>query len=115
MFDQLRNLRDLASMMGNLGDIKGKAEGLEQKLAEKTVEAESGAGAVRVVMNGKCEVQSLRIEPAMLVALTGGGSDADREMVEDLVAAAFNAAVTKAHDLMREAVTDLAGGMSLPE
>lgn len=114
MFDQLRNLRDMASMMNNMGDMKSKVEGLEQKLAEKTVEAESGAGAVRVVMNGKCVVQSLRIEPAMLAALTGSGVDADRELVEDLIAAAVNAAVDKAHNLMRETVAELAGGMGLP-
>lgn len=117
MFDQLRNLREMASMMGslgNLGDLKSKAQGLEQKLAEQTVEAESGAGAVRVVMNGKCEVLSLRIEPAMLSALTGGGTDTDRELVEDLIAAAMNAAVEKAHDMMRQTLTDLAGGMGLP-
>ena len=114
MFDQLKNLKEMASLMGNMGDMRSKIEGLEEKLGQKTVEADSGAGAVRVVMNGKCQVVSLRIEPAMLAALAGGGAEADRVMVEELITAAVNAAVEKAHVEMKDTLGELAGGMNLP-
>lgn len=114
MFDQLKNLKDLAGMMGNLGEMKQKLEDAQQALAEKTAEGEAGAGAVRVVMNGKFEVQSVSIDPAMVGALAGAGTDADREMVEELLAAGFNSAAQKVQELMKDSLGDVAGGLNLP-
>lgn len=114
MFDNLRNLKDLAGMMGNLGEMKEKFERAQAQLAEKTAQGEAGAGAVRVVINGKFEVQSVAIDPAMVGALVGTGSDADREMVEELLAAAFNDAAQKVQSLMQETLGEAAGGLNLP-
>jgi len=114
MFDNLRNLKDLAGMMGNLSEMKEKFEQAQAQLAEKTAEGESGAGAVRVVLSGKFEVQSVSIDPAMVGALAGTGSDADREMVEELLAAAFNDAAQKVQALMQETLGEAAGGLNLP-
>jgi len=112
MFDNLKNLKDLAGMMGNLGEMKQKFEEAQAQLAEKTAEGE--AGAVRVVMNGKLEVLSVAIDPAMVGALAGTGSDADREMVEELLAAAFNDAAQKVQSLMQASLGEAAGGLNLP-
>ena len=84
------------------------------QLAEKIAEGEAGAGAVRVVMNGKLEVLSVAIDPAMVGALAGTGSDADREMVEELLAAAFNDAAQKVQSLMQASLGEAAGGLNLP-
>ena len=114
MFDQLKNLKDMASMMGNASELREKFMQLQAELAQKTVDAEAGAGAVRVTVNGKLEVQRVELDPAMLSTLAGGGGDADREMVEELIVAATNAAMQKAHALIREQMGQLTGGMNIP-
>jgi hypothetical protein len=114
MFDQLKNLKDLAGMMGNLGEMKQKLEAAQEALAEKTAEGEAGAGAVRVVMNGKFEVLSVTIDPAMVGVLAGAGTDADRAMVEELVAEGFNSAAEKVQELLKGSLGEMAGGLNLP-
>lgn len=114
MFDQLKNMKDLAGLMGNLGNIKEKMEQAQAELATKTVEAESGAGAVRVTMNGKFEVIGIAIDPAMISTLAGSGTDADRQMVEELIASAMNAAVLKVQELLQDTLGEAAGGLNLP-
>lgn len=114
MFDNLKNLKELAGMMGNLGEMKQKMEAAQQALAERTAEGVAGAGAVRVVMNGKFEVQSVAIDPAMVGALAGTGTDADREMVEELLAAAFNDAALKVQAIMKDSLGDVTEGLNLP-
>ena len=114
MFDQLKNLKSLASMFGNMDEIKAKFEQFQQDLARRTVEGDAGAGAVRVVMNGKFEVLEVRIDPAMMAALSGDGNEQDRAMVEDLIAAAFNATLAKAQELVRGEMSRVTGGLNLP-
>ncbi|MEM9111135.1 MAG: YbaB/EbfC family nucleoid-associated protein [Planctomycetota bacterium] len=114
MFDQLKNLKELAGLMGNLGDIKEKVEQAQADLAAKTVQAESGAGAVRVTMNGKFEVVQVEVDPAMITTLAGAGTDADRQMVEELIASAMNAAVSKVQDLLKDTIGEATGGLNLP-
>jgi hypothetical protein len=114
MFDQLKNMKDLASLMGNLGGLKEKMEQAQAELATKTVEAESGAGAVRVTMNGKFEVVDVTIDPVMITTLAGTGTDADRQMVEELIASAMNAAVLKVQELLKDTLGEATGGLNLP-
>jgi len=114
MFDQMKNLKDLAGMFGNREEIQQKVQQLQEELARKTVEADAGGGAVRVTCNGKLEVQQVRIEPSMLGALTGEGQDADREMVEELIASATNAAIAKAQQMAQDEMAELASGMNIP-
>lgn len=114
MFDQLKNIKELAGLMGNLGDLKAKMEQAQAELATKTVQAESGAGAVRVKMNGKFEVVEVKIDPAMIMTLAGTGTDADRQMVEELIASAMNAAVLKVQELLQDTLGEATGGLNLP-
>lgn len=111
MFDQLKNMKDLAGLMGNLGGLKEKMEQAQAELATKTVQAESGAGAVRVTMNGKFEVVDVTIDPVMITTLAGTGTYADREMVEQLIASAMNAAVGKVQELLQETIGEATGGL----
>ena len=96
-------------MLGNVGDMREKAERLREQLARKTVDAEAGAGAVRVVMTGTFEVTNVTIDPSMVGVLAGGGSDEDRQMVEELLVSAFNAAMEKAQELARDETMKLTG------
>lgn len=110
MFDQLKNM---AGLMGQAKEMKAKFEEVQKELARKTVEADAGAGAVRVTMNGKMEVLSVNIDKAMLMTLAGEGAQADQQMIEDLIAAAFNAALAKAQKLMQEEMAKVTGGFDL--
>ena len=114
MFDQLKNMKDLAGLMGNLGGLKEKMEQAQAELATKTVQGESGAGAVRVTMNGKFEVIDVAIDPVMITTLAGTGTDADRQMVEELIASAMNAAVLKVQELLKDTLGEATGGLNLP-
>ncbi len=114
MYDQLKNLKNLMSALGNPQEIQQKVQQIQEELAKKTVEGESGAGAVRVTVNGRLEVQRVELDPHMIGAFAGEGADADKEMVEELIASATNAALEKAQQMMREEMGRLTGGMQLP-
>ena len=101
-------------MPNNMADILKQAQALQSKLTElqaeaehKTVEASSGGGMVTAVVNGKLQVLSIRIEPQVLSA-------GDREMLQDLVAAAVNEAIRKAQQMMAEAMSRVTGGLKIP-
>lgn len=114
MFDQFKNLKGLASLLGNSSELRAKMEAFQAELGRKIVEADAGAGAVRVRMNGKFEVQRVEIDPAMVATLAGSGDAADRTMIEDLIAAAVNAAFAKAQQLARDEAMKMTGGLNLP-
>lgn len=114
MFEQMKNMKQLAGMLGNLGDLREKAEQMREELSRKTVEAESGAGAVRVEVSGTFEVKNVTLDPTMLAAFVGEGSDEDRQMVEELITSAINAGLQKAQEMVAEETAKLTGGMQLP-
>jgi DNA-binding YbaB/EbfC family protein len=111
MFD---NLKNFASLMGNAGELREKMERMQRELAESTVEADAGAGAVTVTMNGKFEVLAVRLDKVMIQTLAGEGADADQAMIEELIVSACAAAHAKVLQLIKEQTTDLTGGLNLP-
>jgi nucleoid-associated protein EbfC len=101
-------------MANSMADILKQAQALQTRLAElqasaekKTVEASSGGGMVTVVMNGKLELLSVRIEPQVIRA-------EDQDMLQDLVVAAVNQAIRKAQQAMAEAMSEVTGGLKIP-
>lgn len=114
MFDQMKNLKQLAGLMGNAGELKAKFEAMQADLQTKTVDADAGAGAVRVTVNGQLRVVSVSLDPATTSALVGSGPEADKAMIEELIASATNAAMAKAQAMIKEEMTQLTGGMNLP-
>lgn len=100
MFD-LKRLQEMqAQMQQQLGQV-------QDELAQKTVEGSSGGGVVTVVINGKQEIQSIKIKPEAV-------DPDDIEMLEDLVMAAVNAAVERSREMQQEAMGNVAGGMLPP-
>ncbi len=100
--------------MSNMTDIFKQAQALQSKLADlqaqaekKTAEASAGGGMVTAVVNGKLQVLSIRIEPAVF-------ESGDREMLQDLVVAATNEAIRKVQQLMADAMSEATGGFKLP-
>lgn len=77
----------------------------QEELVKKEVTGESGAGMVKVIMNGRHDVRRVEIDPGLL--------SEDKEMLEDLLAAAVNDAVRKVEDSNREALSGLTGGLDL--
>ncbi|MEM6855839.1 MAG: YbaB/EbfC family nucleoid-associated protein [Planctomycetota bacterium] len=114
MFDQMKNLKQLAGLMGNASEIKAKFEEMQAQLEHKTVEADAGAGAVRVAVNGHLRVVGVHLDPAMTTALVGEGADADKGMVEELIASATNAAMTKAQMMIKDEMASITGGLNIP-
>jgi DNA-binding YbaB/EbfC family protein len=78
----------------------------QEKMAQEEVVGEAGAGLVKVTMNGRHEVKRVAIDPSLL--------EDDKEMLEDLVAAAFNAAAQKVGEMMKENMAGLTSGLPLP-
>ena len=110
------NFKNLAGLMGQAKEIRQKVERLQADLARQTVEADAGAGAVRVVANGKLQIVSVRLDRTLLLTLTSTENEpeeADQQMVEDLIAAATNAALSKARDLIQQEMRKLTGGLDL--
>jgi DNA-binding YbaB/EbfC family protein len=98
---------------GGLGNILKQAQKMQEelqktqaKLAQEEVMGESGGGMVKVTMNGKHEVRRVEIDPSLM--------EDDKEMLEDLVAAAVNAAVQRVGEKMQENMADLTSGLQLP-
>ena len=110
----LDNLKNLAGLMGQAGKLKQKFEDMQAQLGQMSVEADAGAGAVRVVMNGRFEVLAVRLDPTMIATLAGEGAEADQQMVEELIAAAVNAAVAKTQQLIKDEMASMTGGLDIP-
>lgn len=130
MFDKLKNI---ASLMGNAGQLKEKFAQMQEELGRKTVDGEAGAGAVRVTVNGRFEVLRVQLDQSMLQTLLGPMSEPDAavdanvdaaaqqlrasddlHMIEDLIKAATNAAMFKARDLVKDEMREITGGMDIP-
>jgi nucleoid-associated protein EbfC len=104
----------MARMGGGLGDIMKQAQKMQQEmmrvqeqLGTKTVEASSGGGMVTVVMNGRLEVVSIKIEKDVV-------DPNDIDMLQDLVRAAVNEGLSKAQDMVKDEMAKVTGGLSIP-
>lgn len=100
-------MADFMKMLQQAQEMQGKLQQMQQELENKTVTASSGGGMVTVTADGKGQVRSLRIDPAVVKA-------EDVEMLEDLVIAAVSEAQKKAADMAQEEMQKLSGGLSLP-
>ena len=91
-------------MMQQLQRMQQQLAEAQAKLAEETVTATAGGGAIKVVMTGDQKCQSVEISPDLL-------KDADAEMLQDLVLSAVNMALDKSRDLQQKLLGPLAGGL----
>jgi len=100
-------MTDLKQIMQQAQRMQEQMQKAQEELALQTVIGESGAGLVKVTMNGKHAVKKVDLDPSLW--------DEDRSFVEDLVAAAVNAAVKKVEELNRSSMSSMASGLNLPE
>lgn len=100
--------------MQNFGNIMKQAKKMQEQMGKiqeeleaKTVEAQAGGGMVRVVVNGKFNVVSVKIEKEAV-------NPEDVEMLEDLVVAAVNEGVRKAQEMASQEMAKITGGLGIP-
>ena len=116
MFDGLKNMAGMASMLKDLPKMQARFEEVKRELAGMRVEAETGGGAVQVVATADMRIEKVKIEPALLRSLIEPGSEEDHRMAEELVSGAVNMAMDRArqaaHDHLAAAAADL--GLPVP-
>jgi DNA-binding YbaB/EbfC family protein len=100
-------MKDLGKLMKQAQQVQERLAEMQARLAEKTVEASAGGGMVTVVMNGKHEVVSVKIDPEVV-------NPSDVEMLEELIIAALNEARTRVDELIRTEMSSLTGGLPIP-
>jgi len=96
----------LAGLMKQAQQMQENMKKVQDQLAATEVEGQSGAGMVKVVMTCKHEVKRVSIDPSLL--------DDDKDMLEDLVAAAMNDAVRRAQVVVEQQMGSVTGGLGLP-
>lgn len=97
----------IGKIMQQAQEMQGKMQEVQQELARMEITGEAGAGMVKVVMTGKHEVRKVHIDPSAL--------EEDPEFLEDLIAAAINDAVQHVDTASKEKMSEMTGGMNLPE
>jgi DNA-binding YbaB/EbfC family protein len=102
------NPEDLGKMMEQAQAVQSKLAELQQELALRRYEGSSGGGMVTAVVSGGLRVLEVHIEPSLF---EGG----DREMIEDLTAAALNAAIQNAQSQVQAELQRASAGLALPD
>jgi len=102
-------------MKGGLGNMMKQAQAMQEnmqkaqeELANIEVVGEAGGGMVKLTMTCRHDVKQVKIDPELL------GDAEDKEIIEDLVAAAMNDAVRKVEKTTQEKMADLTGGLNIP-
>ncbi len=100
-------MKDIMKLMKQAGEIQGRMQKLQEDLAGLEVEGQSGAGLVKVTLNGKMEARGIKIDPSLIKPGEG-------EMLEDLILAAFQDAKGKAETAVQAKMQEVTGGLQLP-
>ena len=99
--------QNMNSVIKQAQKMQEEMEKIQQETEEEQIEATSGGGAIKVVMSGKKELVSIKIDPDAV-------DPDDVETLEDLIIAAINEAVKKADDLMSDRMGAITGGLNIP-
>lgn len=97
----------LGNMMKQAQQMQERMQKVQEEIAQMEVTGESGAGMVKVTINGTHSCRRVEIDPSLMV-------EEDKEMLEDLVAAAFNDANRRVEEAQKEKMAQVTGGMQLP-
>ena len=94
----------MGGMMKQVKQMQEQMQKAQEQLAEEEVTGQAGGGMVSVTMTCKYSVRQVKVDPSLL-------QDNDNEMLEDLIAAAMNDALTKVENRSQELMGDMAGGL----
>jgi len=99
--------KGLGGMLKQAQRIQAQLARIQEEMAQKTIEASSGGGMVSVVVNGKQEVISIKIEREVV-------NPDDIDMLQDLILAAVNEGIRKSQEMVSEEMRKLTGGLNIP-
>ena len=100
-------MKGMGNMMKQAQQLQSKMMKLQEELADKSVDASSGGGMVKVTANGRQQILSIRIEEEVV-------DPDDVEMLQDLILAAVNDALAKAQEMVSSEMSKLTGGLNIP-
>ena len=100
-------MASLNKLMKQAMRAQQQAEQVQAEMAERTVEATSGGGAVKVVARCDGSVQSIKVDPEAL-------SPDDAEMLEDMLLSAVNSAISEGQEIQKNEMAKITSGMGLP-
>ena len=103
----MKGIPNMGNLLKQAQQFQAKMAKLQEELGERTVEASSGGGMITVVANGKQEILSVKIDSEVV-------DPNDREMLQDLIMAAVNDALTKARNMVQEEMGKLTHGLNVP-
>ena len=99
-------MKGLGNLMKQAQEMQAKMQKAQEELANMEVTGESGAGLVKIVMTGRHDVRRVDIDPSLM--------NDDKEMLEDLIAAAVNDAVRKIEKSSQDNMANMTSGLNLP-
>ncbi|WP_111643271.1 YbaB/EbfC family nucleoid-associated protein [Marinimicrobium alkaliphilum] len=99
-------MKGLGDLMKQAQQMQADMQKMQEDQANVEVTGQAGAGLVKVVMTGRHDVKAVNIDPSLL--------EEDKEMLEDLLAAAVNDAVRKVEENNKEQMSKMTSGMNLP-
>lgn len=99
-------MKGLGDLMKQAQQMQEQMQKMQEDLANMEVEGQSGAGLVKIVMTGRHDVRKVTIDPSLMTE--------EKEMLEDLLAAAVNDAVRRAEEQSKEKLGALTGGLQMP-
>ncbi|MCF8036856.1 MAG: YbaB/EbfC family nucleoid-associated protein [Desulfobacteraceae bacterium] len=100
-------MKNMGKMMKQAQQLQEKMTKLQEEMADKTVEATAGGGMIKVVANGRQQIVSINIEKEVV-------DPEDVDMLQDLILAATNEALSRAQEMVSEEMNKLTGGMNIP-
>lgn len=107
MLKGIGQLANIGNLMKQAQEMNAKMQGISEQLKTKRATGAAGGGLVEVEVNGLGEVLAVRLDEGLVARR-------DREMLEDLLPSAFNAAKTKAQELHQQAIAEMTGELNLP-
>jgi hypothetical protein len=99
-------MKGLGDLMKQAQQMQANMQKMQEELAKAEVKGEAGAGLISVIMNGRHDVKRVNIDDSLM--------NEDKEMLEDLLAAAVNDAVRKVEQQNREQMAKMTAGMGIP-
>ncbi|MAQ55892.1 MAG: YbaB/EbfC family nucleoid-associated protein [Rhodospirillales bacterium] len=100
-------MKNIGQMLKQAQQMQSKMAEMQEQLADTLVDGVSGAGLVKVILNCKGEMKSIKLDPSLL-------NPSENEILEDLIIAAYADAKSKSEAKSAEAMKELTGGIELP-
>jgi len=100
-------MKDLMGLMGKAREMQAKFQAMQEEIASIEVSGQSAGGLVQVVLTGKFEMKSLKIDPSLF-------KEDEVEILEDLILAAHNDAKAKVEQTMQQKTQELTAGLPIP-